>query len=137
MTEIMTRGRLIIWLEEMAFIDAEEGNQTFQILEDSKDDEVTVCFKVKPKETYCEMAFRKMIESFGVTLVQAEASMIPEYWDLNHPKRQEYNACLNGEDYDYLRTMINEIYKAGKEVGFRNVIASTAKHEHIYENKGV
>ena len=114
MTEIMTRERLIIWLEELAFQEV-NYNQTFRILEDDEEGDLTVCFKVKPKETYCEMAFRKMIESFGVTLSQAEAAMNPEYWDLNHPKRQEYNAALNGEDYDYLRTMINEIYKAGKE----------------------
>ena len=62
----------------------------------------------KTKETYCEMAFRKMIESFGVTLSQAEAS-------INSACDLEYSAALNGEDYDYLRTMINEIYRAGQK----------------------
>tara|TARA_R110000822_G_C15002381_1_gene460964 strand:+ start:324 stop:551 length:228 start_codon:yes stop_codon:yes gene_type:complete len=69
------------------------------------------------KETYCEMAFRKMIDSFGVSLSQAEEVMNPECWDLAHPMRMEYNACLNGEDYDYLRKMINEVFEAGLKKG--------------------
>tara|TARA_R110000824_G_scaffold126519_1_gene286081 strand:- start:171 stop:503 length:333 start_codon:yes stop_codon:yes gene_type:complete len=107
MTEIMTRERLIIWLEEVAFQEV-NYNQTFQILEDDEDGELTVCFKVRPKETYCEMAFREMIESFGVTLWQAEVAM-------DTACSSEYGAALNGEDFDYLRTMINQIYRAGKE----------------------
>tara|TARA_R110000850_G_scaffold115350_1_gene230808 strand:+ start:739 stop:1074 length:336 start_codon:yes stop_codon:yes gene_type:complete len=108
MTEIMTRERFIIWLEEVAHLST--GNQVLRVLEDSKDDELTICFKVKPRETYREMAFRKMIESFGVSLSHAEASMNPDC-DL------EYGAAIKGEDFDYLRTMINEVFEAGLKKG--------------------